>query len=369
LFELCTAMLQFAAAAACIAAAAGAAAPGSLVATVWPAPSSFTGGTANRSLASAFSISYAGLAGSAAAGNATVPHTLARGFARYGPLVRPHRSAAAAGPGLLACLAVSVGSADEAPPQADTDESYTLTVPAAGDATLRAATVYGALRGLETFSQLVVFDFGRARYHVGRVPLVVTDSPRFAHRGFMVDTARHYQPLGMLKRLLDSMAFAKLNVLHWHAVDDQSFPLEVRSFPLLQAKGAYSAQERYTRLDVQDLVGLEMRARRCHPALLYGESAWVTTDGSGKLQHHSRLGRVRAATRGPGHARGGHPLAHRLLVPRLPGGLPTTAVQGWFHSHPAGPEPQPYFRSGAGVLPHHPPPPPHFTFLHQFLAN
>ena len=42
----------------------------------------------------------------------------------------------------------------------------------------------------------------------------------------------------MLKRLLDSMAYAKLNVLHWHAVDDQSFPLTVNSFPHLQGKGA-----------------------------------------------------------------------------------------------------------------------------------
>ena len=38
----------------------------------------------------------------------------------------------------------------------------------------------------------------------------------------MVDTSRHFQPLGMLKRLLDSMSFAKMNVLHWHAVDDQA---------------------------------------------------------------------------------------------------------------------------------------------------
>ena len=59
---------------------------------------------------------------------------------------------------------------------------------------------------------------------------------------------------GMLKRLIDSMSFAKLNVLHWHAVDDQSFPIEVRSFPELQAQGAYSPQERYTRLDFEDII-------------------------------------------------------------------------------------------------------------------
>ena len=45
--------------------------------------------------------------------------------------------------------------------------------------------------------------------------------------------SRHYQTLRMLNRLLDSMSYAKLNVLHWHVVDDQSFPLEVRPSPFL----------------------------------------------------------------------------------------------------------------------------------------
>jgi len=87
-------------------------------------------------------------------------------------------------------------------------------------------SLQGALRGLETLSQLVQFDFSMASYHIARLPLTITDAPRFLHRGFMVDTSRHYQPLAMLKRLLDSMAFVKMNLLHWHAVDDQSFPIE-----------------------------------------------------------------------------------------------------------------------------------------------
>jgi N-acetyl-beta-hexosaminidase len=34
------------------------------------------------------------------------------------------------------------------------------------------------------------------------------------------------------------MSHAKLNVLHWHVVDDQSFPLQILSLPLLQQRGA-----------------------------------------------------------------------------------------------------------------------------------
>ena len=213
----------------------------------WPAPRDFTLGGENRTLSSSFSFSF-----TRDGATATPPATLAEAFTRYRALTLPHRaSPSPAAPPLLLGLVVSVGSEDEAPPQLGTNESYQLNVGAAGLATLTAQTIYGALRGLETFSQVVGFDFESSVYRVTGVPLTISDAPRFPHRGFMVDTSRHYQPLGMLKRLLDSMAYAKLNTLHWHAVDDQSFPLTVAAFPRLQGLGAYSAQERYTRLDVR----------------------------------------------------------------------------------------------------------------------
>ena len=114
--------------------------------------------------------------------------------------------------------------------------------------------VIGALRGLETFSQLVQFDPETTTYSIFATPITIDDAPRFPHRGFMVDTSRHFQTLATLHMLLDSMAYAKLNTLHWHVVDDQSFPLQVNSFPGLQGKGAYSLRERYTQYDVVDLV-------------------------------------------------------------------------------------------------------------------
>ncbi|KAJ1841787.1 Glucosamine-6-phosphate isomerase (Glucosamine-6-phosphate deaminase) (GNPDA) (GlcN6P deaminase), partial [Coemansia sp. RSA 2703] len=55
--------------------------------------------------------------------------------------------------GTLQSLVVSVESTDETL-GIDTDESYTLDVPVNGKATLKAKSPYGALRGLETFSQL-----------------------------------------------------------------------------------------------------------------------------------------------------------------------------------------------------------------------
>jgi hypothetical protein len=193
---------------------------------VWPAPASFTAGNANLTLASDFKFKFA---------RPETPATLLDVFSRYESLTRPHRSATTASDsGYLHQLVVYITDTNEAPPQQGTNESYALTIDALGNASLHAVTVYGAMRGMETFSQLVSYQFSTGTYFIDNVPLAIEDEPRFVHRGFMVDTSRHFQTLRMLKNLIDSMSFAKMNVLHWHAVDDQSFPLQVDAFPKLQ---------------------------------------------------------------------------------------------------------------------------------------
>ncbi|XP_059431888.1 beta-hexosaminidase 3 [Corylus avellana] len=141
------------------------------------------------------------------------------------------------------------------------DESYKLSVPASGKpvfAHLEAQTVYGALHGLETFSQLCQFNFTTSVIEVPMVPWTVIDQPRFSYRGLLIDTSRHYLPLPVIKNVIDSMAFAKLNVMHWHIVDTQSFPLEIPSFPKLW-DGAYSISERYTFADAAEIVSYAQR--------------------------------------------------------------------------------------------------------------
>jgi hexosaminidase len=135
------------------------------------------------------------------------------------------------------------------------DESYSLFVPtdASAPLTLSAATQFGALAGLETLSQLLAFDADAGAYAIARAPLNVEDSPAFAWRGLLVDTARHFLPPAALRALIDSMCFAKLNVLHWHVVDAQSWPLASAAWPRLWA-GAFSARERYTREDAAGVV-------------------------------------------------------------------------------------------------------------------
>ncbi|KAK9291724.1 hypothetical protein L1049_019673 [Liquidambar formosana] len=141
------------------------------------------------------------------------------------------------------------------------DESYKLSIPAPGNevyAHLEAQTVYGALHGLQTFSQLCQFNFTMRVIEVHKVPWTIIDQPRFSYRGLLIDTSRHYQPLPVIKNVIDSMTFAKLNVLHWHIVDSQSFPLEIPSYPKLW-DGAYSVSERYTTADAAEIVSYAER--------------------------------------------------------------------------------------------------------------
>jgi hexosaminidase len=146
-----------------------------------------------------------------------------------------------------ATLVVEARGPGKAVPAVEEDESYTLDV-TERQATLRAPTVVGALRGLETFLQLL--DADREGYFIPAVS--IRDAPRFRWRGLLIDVARHFQPLHVLKRNLDAMAAVKLNVLHWHLTEDQGFRVESRKFPKLHQLG--SDGNFYTQEQIREII-------------------------------------------------------------------------------------------------------------------
>ena len=127
------------------------------------------------------------------------------------------------------------------------DESYELAITDSG-AKLNAPTPLGVLHGLQTFLQLVeITPSGFA------VPAVtIKDQPRFAWRGLLIDVARHFIPLDVLKRNVDGMAAVKMNVLHLHLSDDQGFRVESKRFPKLHEMGSDGLY--YTQVEIRDLV-------------------------------------------------------------------------------------------------------------------
>ena len=79
--------------------------------------------------------------------------------------------------------------------------------------------VWGALHGMVSLAQLADEDCT-----ITNAPVSVTDSPRFGFRGLMIDSSRHFLPVPFIMHILDAMQANKLNVLHWHIVDSNSFP-------------------------------------------------------------------------------------------------------------------------------------------------
>jgi len=123
----------------------------------------------------------------------------------------------------------------------DEDESYTLTVTNKHIA-INAKTDIGAIRGIETLLQLT--SSNKTTYYFPGVN--ITDKPRFVWRGLMIDAARHFQPIDVIKRNLDAMASVKLNVFHWHLTDDHGFRVASKIYPKLQelaSDGLFYTQE------------------------------------------------------------------------------------------------------------------------------
>ncbi|XP_071794815.1 beta-hexosaminidase subunit alpha-like isoform X1 [Asterias amurensis] len=149
----------------------------------------------------------------------------------------------------LTGLAVSITDCSELYPSLESLENYTLEV-GGNDAVLTAHSAWGALRGLETFSQIVYQSAGSLV--VNKTSIV--DFPRFAHRGYLVDSSRHFLPVGKLLQFLDAMAYNKMNVFHWHIVDDQSFPYESTTFPYMSEKGAFMSSYVYSQQDVLNVI-------------------------------------------------------------------------------------------------------------------
>ena len=132
-------------------------------------------------------------------------------------------------------------------PEQFDEERYSLRVTPMG-VSIDAPTSLGVLRALATLEQLVVTE-KRQRY----LPEVdIQDQPRFAWRGLLIDAARHFLPVPVIKRNLDGMAAVKLNVLHWHLTDDQGFRVESKVLPRLHQIGG--ADGYYTQAEVQEVL-------------------------------------------------------------------------------------------------------------------
>jgi hexosaminidase len=121
-------------------------------------------------------------------------------------------------------------------------ESYTLQVREDERIEITGKAAAGVFYGVQSLLAMInPEDFLSAKGTL-QLPLVqIEDAPRFGYRGVHVDIARNFRTPGEIKRIIDILAFYKINILHLHLTDDEGWRLEIDALPELTATGAYRA--------------------------------------------------------------------------------------------------------------------------------
>ena len=127
---------------------------------------------------------------------------------------------------------------------------YTLTV-AAGGVTIGAPDALGLFYAFQSVKKMlpanVMANVADPSVTTYALPLVtIEDEPRFEYRGFMLDVSRHFFTVEDIKRMLDVMAYYKMNRFHWHLSDDQGWRIEIKKYPKLTEVGSIASNCRLT---------------------------------------------------------------------------------------------------------------------------
>jgi len=164
------------------------------------------------------------------------------------------------------------------------DERHSLVID--GDqVVVRAVEPVGVARGLTTLIQLLAVTPPGSAGEICVPGARIVDAPRFAWRGLSLDLARRFFTVGEIRRVIDLLALYKLNVLHLHLTDDQSWPLPVGwptgspepgaacySADDLRALAAYAADCFVTIVPEVDTPGHASALIRLHPELNTGRN-------------------------------------------------------------------------------------------------
>lgn len=122
-------------------------------------------------------------------------------------------------------------------------ERYTIKI-TEKNISVTAGGKVGLYRARTTINQLLF------SYRNCLPAVLIKDEPRFSHRGFMVDSARHMQSIDELKSIIDIAALLKLNIFHWHLADDQGFRIELLKHPQITKKGSVRQSSEFNKNDI-----------------------------------------------------------------------------------------------------------------------
>ena len=101
---------------------------------------------------------------------------------------------------------------------------------------IKASAYSGLFYAIGSLHQILVHSQSEGN----GIPLLrIEDSPRFEHRGFMIDLSRNFFPKKKLLQILDYMAYFKLNVLDAKLSDDEGWRIEIPGLEELTKIGSY----------------------------------------------------------------------------------------------------------------------------------
>ena len=125
------------------------------------------------------------------------------------------------------------------------NESYILNV-SPTKIEIEASSEKGCFYALQTIRQLLPKEFeSKSNQSNGqwKIPCCeIADFPQFRYRGMHLDVSRHFATVDEVKRIIDQIAFLKLNTFHWHLTDDQGWRIEVKKYPRLTEIGGFRDQ-------------------------------------------------------------------------------------------------------------------------------
>ena len=119
-------------------------------------------------------------------------------------------------------------------------EEYSLKVHSKG-IEIRGGEYAGVFNGIQSLLQLLPSEVYTKNGNLPiEVPLVeIKDAPQYSYRGLLLDVARTFQPVDEVKRVIDYMAYCKLNKLHFHLVDSEGWRLELKKYPYIAEKAGF----------------------------------------------------------------------------------------------------------------------------------
>lgn len=114
------------------------------------------------------------------------------------------------------------------------DEGYVISI-GKKMAYIKGKTAAGVFYGIQTLRKSLPTEMSE---EVAMPAVEISDSPRFAYRGMMLDCGRHFFPVEFVKEFIDICAMHNMNRFHWHLSEDQGWRIEIKKYPLLTAIGS-----------------------------------------------------------------------------------------------------------------------------------